>query len=162
MQYLNNEYGKIFRGCVFGPHSKKACVQYNCSHIFKAADHILYVGLRTCTLCTYSIYGREYRMRRNRNGRNVQLGAGKQTEKTRGLVWRNRKKISQIIKDYFRLPFFLLIILCCTPSHSAPIQQRLLRIVLNLIHSKCKRPKITQPRFFSCPGIICQKNRTFI
>jgi hypothetical protein len=29
-----------------------------------------------------------------------------------GLVWRNRKKISQIIKDYFYFPFFLLIILC--------------------------------------------------
>ncbi len=29
-----------------------------------------------------------------------------------GLVWRSRKKISQIIKDYFYLPFFLLIILC--------------------------------------------------
>jgi hypothetical protein len=29
-----------------------------------------------------------------------------------GLVWSNRKKISQIIKDYFYLPFFLLIILC--------------------------------------------------
>jgi hypothetical protein len=29
-----------------------------------------------------------------------------------GLVWRNRKKISQIIKDYFYLSFFLLIILC--------------------------------------------------
>jgi hypothetical protein len=28
-----------------------------------------------------------------------------------GLVWRDRKKISQIIKDYFYLPFFLLIIL---------------------------------------------------
>jgi hypothetical protein len=28
-----------------------------------------------------------------------------------GLVWRNRKKISQIIKDYFYIPFFLLIIL---------------------------------------------------
>jgi hypothetical protein len=28
-----------------------------------------------------------------------------------GLVWRNRKEISQIIKDYFYLPFFLLIIL---------------------------------------------------
>jgi hypothetical protein len=33
-----------------------------------------------------------------------------------GLVWRNRKKISQIINDYLYLPFFLLIILCfkCT------------------------------------------------
>jgi hypothetical protein len=29
-----------------------------------------------------------------------------------GLVWKNRKKISQITKDYFYLPFFLLIILC--------------------------------------------------
>ncbi len=29
-----------------------------------------------------------------------------------GLVWRIRKKISQIIKDYFYLLFFLLIILC--------------------------------------------------
>jgi hypothetical protein len=28
-----------------------------------------------------------------------------------GLFWRNIKKISQIIKDYFYLPFFLLIIL---------------------------------------------------
>jgi hypothetical protein len=28
-----------------------------------------------------------------------------------GLVWRFRKKISQIIKDYFYLPFYLLIIL---------------------------------------------------
>jgi hypothetical protein len=28
-----------------------------------------------------------------------------------GLAWRNRMKISQIIKDYFYLPFFLLIIL---------------------------------------------------
>jgi hypothetical protein len=32
------------------------------------------------------------------------------------LVWRNRKKISQIIKDYFYLPFFLLIILWVSPS----------------------------------------------
>jgi hypothetical protein len=31
-----------------------------------------------------------------------------------GLVWRNRKKISQIIEDYFYLPFFLLIIVCIT------------------------------------------------
>jgi hypothetical protein len=37
-------------------------------------------------------------------------GPGKQTEKL-GLVWRNRKKISQIIEDYFYLPFFLLIVL---------------------------------------------------
>jgi hypothetical protein len=30
----------------------------------------------------YSINGREYRMGRNRNGRNIQLGPGKQTAKT--------------------------------------------------------------------------------
>jgi hypothetical protein len=33
--------------------------------------------------------------------------------KNLGLVWRNRKIISQIITDYFYLPFFLLIILWC-------------------------------------------------
>ncbi len=34
-----------------------------------------------------------------------------------GLVWKNRKKISKIFKDYFYLPFFLLLILC-GGSHS--------------------------------------------
>jgi hypothetical protein len=34
-----------------------------------------------------------------------------------GLIWRNRKKISQIIKEYCYLPFFLLIILCPLPSN---------------------------------------------
>jgi hypothetical protein len=33
-----------------------------------------------------------------------------------GLVWRNRKKISQIINDYLCLPFFLLILLWCPLS----------------------------------------------
>ncbi len=82
---------------------------YNSSRIFSAqliTYCTLHVGVRTCTLYRVYIYGREYRMRRNRNGRNVQLGPGKQTAKRR-----NRKKISQIIKDYFHLPFFLLIIL---------------------------------------------------
>jgi hypothetical protein len=41
------------------------------------------------------------------------LAGTRQTDgKKLGLVWRIRKKISQIIKDYFYLPFFLLIILC--------------------------------------------------
>jgi hypothetical protein len=35
-----------------------------------------------------------------------------------GLVWRNRKKISQIIKDYFHLLFFILIILCMKMTRS--------------------------------------------
>jgi hypothetical protein len=34
-----------------------------------------------------------------------------------GLVWSNRKKISQITKDYFYLTFFLLIILCSGPNY---------------------------------------------
>jgi hypothetical protein len=38
-------------------------------------------------------------------------GTSQTDGKNWGLVWRNRKKISQIIKDYFHLPFFLLIIL---------------------------------------------------
>jgi hypothetical protein len=46
-----------------------------------------------------------------------------------GLVWRNRKKISQIIKDYFYLPFFLLIILWLTLSPTAlgPIGPRVFK-----------------------------------
>jgi hypothetical protein len=39
-----------------------------------------------------------------------------------GLVWRNRKKISQIIKGYFYLPFFLLIILWPLPSVLWPFE----------------------------------------
>jgi hypothetical protein len=37
-----------------------------------------------------------------------------------GFVWRNRKKISQIINVYLYLPFFLLIILCHSPSQKDP------------------------------------------
>jgi hypothetical protein len=37
-------------------------------------------------------------------------------EEKLSLVWRNRKKISQIINAYLYLPFFLLIILCHSPS----------------------------------------------
>jgi hypothetical protein len=47
----------------------------------------------------------------NRDGRKVQLGPRQTDGRKLGLVWRNRKKISQIIKDYFYLPFFLLFIL---------------------------------------------------
>jgi hypothetical protein len=41
-------------------------------------------------------------------GRKVQLGPANRRQKL-GLVWRNRKKISQIFNDYLCLPFFLLI-----------------------------------------------------
>ncbi len=47
---------------------------YNCSRIFTAqliTYCTLYVGVRTCTLFRVYIYGREYRMRRNRNGRKM-------------------------------------------------------------------------------------------
>jgi hypothetical protein len=57
---------------------------YNCSHLFTAqliTYCTVHVGVRTCTLYRVYIYRREYRMRRNRNGRNVQLGPGKQTSK---------------------------------------------------------------------------------
>jgi hypothetical protein len=37
-----------------------------------------------------------------------------------GLVWRNRKKISQIINDYLYLPFFLLIILWIRAAWDEP------------------------------------------
>jgi hypothetical protein len=40
-----------------------------------------------------------------------------------GLVWRIRKKISQIIKDYFYLPFYLLIILWPLPSSMNKVTQ---------------------------------------
>jgi hypothetical protein len=41
-----------------------------------------------------------------------------------GLVWRNRKKISQIIKDYFYLPLFLFIILCLPTTTTAPFCEK--------------------------------------
>ena len=46
---------------------------YNCSRIFTAqliTYCTVHVGVRTCTLYRVYIYGREYRMRRNRNSRN--------------------------------------------------------------------------------------------
>ncbi len=54
----------------------------------------------------------------NRSGRKVQLRPGKQTAK-HGLLWRNINKTSQIIKDYFYLPLFLLIILCLSSSQKS-------------------------------------------
>jgi hypothetical protein len=62
------------------------------------------------TVCVYSL-SRYF-------GRKVQLGPANRRQKL-GLVWRNRKKISQIINDYLCLPFFLLVILWknATPLH---------------------------------------------
>jgi hypothetical protein len=89
---------------------------YNCSHIFKAADHILYsvhVGVRTCTFVHVQyIWGAErVKDEKKQDWQECPAGTRQTDGKNLGLVWRNRKKISQIIKDYFHLPFFLLIIL---------------------------------------------------
>jgi hypothetical protein len=47
------------------------------------------------------IYGREYRMRRNRNGRNVQLGPGKQTAKTGVWFGEIERKFAKLSKTTF-------------------------------------------------------------
>jgi hypothetical protein len=46
-----------------------------------------------------------------------------------GLVWRNRKKISQIINDYLYLPFFLLIVLrfMVSTNHSLLVPDLMVR-----------------------------------
>ncbi len=62
-------------------------------------------------------------------GRKVQLGPANRQQKL-GLVWRNRKKISQIINDYLCLPFFLLIILWFKPSLLVCNQRQRKRILV--------------------------------
>ncbi len=86
---------------------------YNCSRIF-TAQLITY-----CTVCgcenmyiVQSIHLRERVQDEKKQERQKCPAGTRQTDcKNWGLVWRNRKKISQINKDYFHLPFFLLIIL---------------------------------------------------
>ncbi len=74
---------------------------YNCSRIFTAqliTYCTVHVGVRPYQLYRVYIYGREYRMRRNRNGRNVQLGPDKQTAKTGvwfGAIERKLAKLSK-------------------------------------------------------------------
>ncbi len=51
-----------------------------------------------------------------------------------GLVWRNRKKISQIINDYLYLPFFLLFILCLPSSTLSRQAQRCALPVFDAVH----------------------------
>jgi hypothetical protein len=62
----------------------------------------VYVGVRTCTSYRVYIYdGREYRMRRNRNGRNVQLGQGKQTAKIGVWFGEIERKLAKLSKTTF-------------------------------------------------------------
>ncbi len=111
---------QIFRGCVVGPHTVVRKHVYNCSRIFKAADHILYMWVWAHVRTLYSTYIWE-RVQDGKKQEWQKCPAGtRQTDgKNWGLVWRNRKKISQIIKDYFHLPFFLLIILWLYCSSAA-------------------------------------------
>ncbi len=77
---------------------------YNCSCIFTAqliTYCTVHVGVRTCTLYRVYIYGREYRMRRNRNGRNVQMGPGKQTAKTGVWFGEIERKLAKLSKTTF-------------------------------------------------------------
>jgi hypothetical protein len=60
-------------------------------------------------------------------GRKVQLGPANRRQKL-GLVWRNRKKISQIINDYLCLSFFLLIILC--PWYIVKMYWKMIKLLL--------------------------------
>ncbi len=77
---------------------------YNCSRIF-TAQLITYctghVGVRTCTLYRVYIYGREYRMRRNRNSRKFQLGPGKQTAKPGVWFGGIERKLAKLSKTTF-------------------------------------------------------------
>jgi hypothetical protein len=55
-----------------------------------------------------------------------------------GLVWRIRKKISQIIKDYFYLPFYLLIILWMYSTvHTTCNYSTLYMVYKNYMHATC-------------------------
>jgi hypothetical protein len=73
----------------------------------------VHVGVRTCTMYIVPSIHIWERVQDEKKQERQKCPAGtRQTDgKNWGLVWRNRKKISQIIKDYFHLPFFLLIIL---------------------------------------------------
>jgi hypothetical protein len=66
--------------------------------------------------------------------KNPALGPCRQTDvKNLGLVWRNRKKISQIINAHPNLPFFLLIILCMRHFH----ENYLSKIILCIVQGIC-------------------------
>jgi hypothetical protein len=77
---------------------------YNWSRIFTAqliTYCTVHVGVRTCTVYRVYIYGGEYRMRRNRNGRNVQLGPVKQTAKTGFWFGEIERKLAKLSKTTF-------------------------------------------------------------
>jgi hypothetical protein len=73
-----------------------------CTTVAEYSQHsTVHVGVRTCTLYRVYIYGREYGMRRNRNGRNVQLEPGKQTAKTGDWYGEIERKLAKLSKTTF-------------------------------------------------------------
>ncbi len=118
MQYLNNEYGKYLEDACLDLKIRKHV--YNCSRIFTAAYHILYMWVWVHVHCTEYTYMGESTGWEETGTAEMSSWDQANRRKNLGLVWRNRKKISQIIKDYFHLPCFLLIILCMEASDNFP------------------------------------------
>ncbi len=86
---------------------------YNWSRFFTAqliTYCTVHVGVRTYKLQIIHIWER-VQDEKKQERQKCPAGTRQTDGKNWVLVWRNRKKISQIIKDYFHLPFFLLIIL---------------------------------------------------
>jgi hypothetical protein len=73
------------------------------------------------------------------------------------LVWRNGKKLSQIIKDYFYLPFFLLIILWTVPREQRGLNSKRTAIVFFLGPTK-SLPSLLQQSVFKIRINICTCN----
>jgi len=80
-------------------------------------------SLKILGYCKLTVYILLHRRDWIRNSIKIQLGPDKQREKL-GLVWRNIKKISQIINDYLYLPFFFLIV-CLSSSSPIPFMDLL-------------------------------------
>ncbi len=88
--------------------------QHNWSHT------VLYMWVWKHVHCTeYHIWER-VQDEKKQEQQKCPAGTRQTDRKNWGLVGRNRKKISQIIKDYFHLPFFLLIILCSRRTIGIP------------------------------------------
>ncbi len=75
---------------------------------------------------------------------------GQTDGKNWGMVWRNRKKISQIIKDYFHLPFFLLFILWVPVFLKAMQNAKVSNVVVTFV-----------TRFYNIYKIVGQETRHF-
>ncbi len=61
MQYFKNEYEKLFRGCLFGPHSKKACIQL-CRTVYYYSQLLMEQLITYCTCGCENMYCTLYRV----------------------------------------------------------------------------------------------------